>query len=288
MTVSVEKSRRRKLNITASDERIEAAARRMRKPLERWMRKAGRIMVENEIRRRKKLQKSAAQDRALEAELLKILVTFGLRSVDAAGKDMHDRLIARPDPEIGPTRWKVPPSAVQQITQQKKVRVTGIVKETRDRIRRQVREIMLQAQSERPRPSISEIARRIRTQIGELKGLKGEENKVAIAHRAELIARTESAQSENTGIVEGMAVAGVDGIEWLAHTDGRSGDRHHERMNGKKISLADSRGSDRSKWFLTPLGNRLRYPADPSGPIEDTARCRCTVVPVIRPRRRKK
>ena len=141
--------------------------------------------------------------------------------------------------------------------------------------------ILVQAATERPRPSINEISRRIRVDVGQFRGSKGQEDIESLGNRAELIARTEAAQSENTGITEGMHAAGIDEIEWLAHTDGRSGDRHHERMNGKRIPLADSRGNNSSKWFKTPKGNRLRYPGDPGAPIEDTARCRCTILPVV-------
>lgn len=276
------KARRRKLTITANDQRIEAATRRRKKALMGWLKKATRIMVASELRNRKRVQKvaKANPDSELEKELLRILVAFGLADADAAGKAMHGTLTGER------TGWKMSPQLVEQITRQKKVRITGIVRETRDRIRRQVKEIMLEAAKEYPKPSINEISRRIRREVERFEGLRGKQNLEALANRAELIARTEAVQSENTGIMEGMAVAGIEEIEWLAHTDGKSGDRHHERMNGKKISLADSRGSDKSKWFQMPSGAQLRYPGDPSGPIGETARCRCVPVPVRRAKRK--
>lgn len=301
MTTAIDlNKRRRKLNIEANDGQIEAATRRMKPSIERWIKKATERFATDEIRRlkargRKKkkkiskrsipLVKAAPSEFDLRRELERILVTFGIRDVDAAGEDMHDRLTARPDP----TRWQVTPALVRLITRQKEAKIQQLTGQTKLRVRSQVRKILLDAEGERPRPSISEISRRIRVQIVELPPLRGARapRLIARANRAELIARTESAQNENTGIVEGMAVAGIDEIEWLAHVDGRSGDRHHERMNGKRIPLADSQGSDRSKWFKLPSGARLRYPADPSGPIGEIARCRCTLLPVIRKGSRK-
>lgn len=264
---------RRNLNITANDERIDRMTREMANPLEAWLRSAAAIFAADEARkvrahraRRRKLSKAAAPGQAqLEKELLRILVTFGVRSVDNAGSAMAARLDGD---------WVVTPSLIQMITRQKQVKIQQLVGNTKRRVRDQVRKIMLDANRERPRPSIAEIARRIRVQVVELPPLAGavQPEMIARANRAAAIAETESTQNENTGIAEGMIAADVDEIEWLAHTDGKSGDRHHERMNGKRITIAAMRGSDRSKWFRMPSGARLRYPADPSGPISETAR----------------
>lgn len=93
--------------------------------------------------------------------------------------------------------------------------------------------------------------------------------------RAELIARTEMAQAENTGIVEGYKATGVLGLEWLAYDDGRTGDRRHNEMKGLAVEVGDR--------FYTPLGNWLRYPGDPMAPIGETANCRCSTRPIYDP-----
>lgn len=264
---------RRKLTITANDRRIDASARRRQKALERWLKKLAKFMA-GEAEARLHTTKTgrfsvakASGTAALEAELVRILTRFGLRDVDAAGSDMAARLDGD---------WLVEPELVRSITRSKQVLVQGIVRESRTAARSQIRKLLLDAQRERPRPSVSEVARRIRKTFLGAPGL--EPIPTFSAARAELIARTEAVQSENTGIAEGMAVAGVDEIEWLAHTDGRSGDRHHERMNGKRVPMGEK--------FTTPLGNQLRFPGDPLGPIKETANCRCTIIPVINRKRR--
>lgn len=85
--------------------------------------------------------------------------------------------------------------------------------------------------------------------------------------RAALIARTETAIAENAGIFAGYEASGVEEIEWLAMRDGRSGDRHHERMHGKRVKLGE--------YFTLPSGARMLYPGDSDGPIADLANCRC-------------
>ena len=99
MPVTLSK-RRRKLNIEANDARIKAAENRMAPSLERWIKKADALFVEEEIkriraRRRKKKKKVAkrqlvlakASQSELERELQKILMTFGVRDVDSAGQE---------------------------------------------------------------------------------------------------------------------------------------------------------------------------------------------------------
>jgi hypothetical protein len=273
MLIDLEKARRRKLNITANDERIEASARRRKKAIEKWLRRASAFWMNEELAAmRSNLRVSKAVGSGIEAEISRILFTFGLRDAEAAGADMAARL---------DSDWVVPPRLVDSIIREKRSKAKGLAGETRRRVQRTVRDIMRAARRERPQPSVNEISRRIRLELNSTASIAFD------AMRAERIARTEAAQDQNTGTVEGMRVAGVDEIEWLAHTDGRSGDRHHERMNGKRIPMSAVRGRDKSQWFQTPLGSQLRFPADPLGPIRDTVNCRCVVLPVIRRGNRK-
>jgi hypothetical protein len=145
-------------------------------------------------------------------------------------------------------------------------RASIIASETKTMVREAVGRIIRDATDEVPQPSNAEIARRIRSQFF---GSDPEGRAFVFSQeRANVIARTELAQAENTGIFQAYEVAGVEKIQWLAFTDGKSGDRHHERMNKKTIKVGET--------FRTPLGNDLRFPADPQAPIADTANCRCT------------
>jgi hypothetical protein len=145
-----------------------------------------------------------------------------------------------------------------------------ISKETRRMVKESIMRVLQDASKEKPLPSAGEMARRIRTQFH-----GRDETKRVYAwspERAALIARTELTQAENTGAYEGYkALDEVSDrkirVRWLAKRDGRSGDRHHERMHGKEVSVG--------KKFTTPLGNKMRYPGDPTAPIEELANCRC-------------
>jgi hypothetical protein len=254
--ISLLKARARKLTITANDERIEAATRRMRPSLEKWLRSLAEFFAAEAASKLKsgKLRLRKADSSAkLEADLVRILATFGLRDASAAGKDMATRL---------ESDWIVPPDLIERIIRQKKVRVKNIMAKSRQAVRAQLRKLLLDASKERPQPSIAEIQRRIRKTYF---GAPGQDPIPLFSReRATLIARSEAVQAENTGIYEGMQVASIDEKEWLAHTDGKSGKRHHERMNGKRVPMNEK--------FTMPSGKKLRYPGDPSGHISETAR----------------
>jgi hypothetical protein len=214
------------------------------------------------LRGKVKLQKAAGD--GVESEIARILTVFGVRDAGAAGKDMAARL---------GTDWQVRPSFVDKLIKDKQSKAKGLAGETRRRMQEIVRDVMREALQEDPVPSVNEIARRLRAELNSKGNIEFD------AMRAERIARTEMVQDQNSGIFEGMRVAEVDEVEWLAHTDGKSGARRHHEMNGKRVPMGEK--------FTMPSGAELRYPGDPSGPRSETINCRCTLLPVIRRGRRK-
>jgi hypothetical protein len=264
--------------LRANKARVDKHARQLQAAVQRWL--LGFAVKEareasKELRAgRVGLRKAAAYT---DEELLQILTAFGLRQIDSTGRQTAVALDGS---------WVIPPSLVTDTIRTKSVEVQRIVAETRESVRDSIRQLVLDAQTESPQPSVGELARRIRTQFhGDQAGKAGELRDVTepefgilptavqstdegvlyafSSERAALIARTESAQNENTGIVEGMAMAGIEEIEWLPSGNPNRGDRRHDKMRGKRVKIGE--------YFTTPLGNKLRYPGDPQGPIKETA-----------------
>jgi len=228
-------------------------------------------------------------DRRLAEDLLELLTRYGLRQIDETGRLTYSSL--------GGGRWVIPPSLVDGLLAEKTVLVQRIAAETRSSVRESLRRLMDTALHESPAPSVGEIARRIRTQFHgatggeargglvdvtepgilptETQGYGARSNLYAFSsERAALIARTEAQQYESTGIFAGMDEAGVEEIEWLSSNNPNHGDRRHDLMNGKTVRLGE--------YFVTPLGNRMRYPGDPEAPIKETANCGCSFAPARR------
>ena len=93
--------------------------------------------------------------------------------------------------------------------------------------------------------------------------------------RAQLIARTETSQSENTGIMEGYVAAGVTEIEWVHAGIARTTARiQHVLMDGKKTKVGVP--------FKLPDGTLMMHPGDPNAPVKHLANCRCSTIPTKR------
>lgn len=97
-----------------------------------------------------------------------------------------------------------------------------------------------------------------------------------LAHRAEVIARTEALRSVHEGAEEMYQQAIDQGILdedsitriWHPRPDARTRGPHRAMRNQKRpIGVP----------FRSGLGNALRFPADPSAPAEDSVQCRCIV-----------
>lgn len=215
--------------------------------------------------------------------LRRLLLLFGLRTGQESANRAAGETIVRgslfDDALSGkPTQIKV----FQEWIDGADVRAESIAAETRERIRDSVREIIAAGDARDPRATIDDITRRIATTVHATEPASGAEpaaRYVFSFQRAETIARTELAQVENTGRVAGYQATGIEEMEWLAYTDGKSGDRHHERMKGVRVKVGEK--------FTMPSGKTLRYPGDPLGDISETANCRCTVKPVRRKRETK-
>ncbi len=241
--------------------RAEARARGLQLALARELSALASAYAAEEVALlRGTVAKSRATDRGW-ARILELIRKFGARVMAGAMRFSPESLVQAAiegrEPQI---------KVIQEWVDGVEARVTDLAIETRRQVREAVQRIYAEAATEYPVPSTGTLARRIRTQITTTEG--DDRLFTFSSERAALIARTETVISENTGIVAGYEATGVEEIEWLSYRDGRSGDRHHERMHGERVKLGET--------FVLPSGARLRWPGDPSGPIGEIANCRCT------------
>ena len=257
-----------------------ARAKAFKAALEAWLHKYSRFQVKQETERIKGVFAKAQDESTFREQLLDIMRMYGMREMgDAANRAVGRQLIK---PELIREASAGKPTRVSWFWEydgQIEQRVTNIMEDTKKEVNRQVNTIVTEALTSDVRPSVGEVARRIRTQLYGVRTpsqelhAPGKGSITFSSARAELIARTELGQAQNSGAYEGYKRTGVKRIKWLAYNDGKSGDRQHNKMNGKIIEVGGV--------FITPLGNPLRYPGDPNAKIKETANCRCTVAPVV-------
>lgn len=288
--VDVEKARAN--TVAATQRRIDAAAKPYAAAIAAWLRRFALAELAHAKRDphgyvagHRHIAKADTPEELL-AQLERLMRMFGLRTAAGAANRTAGRVVVPGDlltggyDRVPNIRW------FWELQGQAVKRAHDLMESTRQAARESVRAVLRDAAREQVQPSAGEMARRISSAFlgpGEAareRRVHATEADRAFAfspERAALIARTESTINENTGIVAGYQALGVEEIEWLAYRDGRSGDRHHERMHGERVKLGEL--------FTLPSGARLRFPGDPSGPIGELANCRCTSRAVL-PKRR--
>ena len=206
-----------------------------------------------------------------QKRLLGILERHGLRQMKDAGAELADG-------------YEVPNRRVAAFMREKEILVVNLSEEIEAEFKKSMSRAIANWLTEKPTPSMGEIARRIRTNFfvkpekegrEGLKPIKGGVGLVRTVHgRAELIARTELATARNTGHLQGMEAAGIKYKEWVAVTrDRKSGKRKHHEMDGVRVPVGSN--------FVLPDGTPMSAPG--IGPIHQTANCRCTVVAAREP-----
>lgn len=246
---------------------IDARARPLANAINNWLIRFGRFEA---ARARRELREhgltKADKYQTLEDELLDLLLKYGLTQYTEAARDAsgNPRTIIRPEVRARILR-----------VLEMKVRLT--VRNTADDVRDSLSRLLTEAMEEVPQPSVAEIGRRIARQYH---GPADSRESLFSFERAYMIARTEIATADNAGMAQGYEDSGVERVRWLARSDGRSGERHHERMNSHKpIAVVDMMGNDDAKWFELPSGERTPYPAWDGLPVGERVNCRCGIIP---------
>jgi len=94
--------------------------------------------------------------------------------------------------------------------------------------------------------------------------------------RSEIIARTEMIRASNAAAFNLYAAWGVQEKEWFSTPDPRTRPTHQVGAAFGQDPLVVSIGE-----AFNIGGSPLMFPGDPGGPLEETAQCRCTVLPVM-------
>ena len=232
-----------------------------------------------ELRRTGKVRKSVPVQKATREEkrFARLMAFYGLRQITDTGREY-----------VG-SEWVIPNTYISDYLNEKTILLqqldSSIEKEFREAVGRALAEWM----KETPRPTIGQISERLRRWLTvsnqkdaptELKPLGNRFTIEGLGARARTIARTEINAARNYGRVEAGKLLGREFKVWLASNDGKSGNRHHEALNGQIVGM--------NEWFENPKTKaKLRYPGDPKarsklGVASEVINCRCSVRPITR------
>lgn len=261
-------------SIVALNRKTEARAKPLASSLEEWLQRYARAEL-RDVNRKLKSGGYAALTRSvkkrltrseidrLDEQLRALLMRYGLAQAEESGKATARGLRQR---------WSIQPSLLEDIARDKENHVKLVLSDTVELIRESIKAQVSMAMAESPRPSVTELGRRIREVWTGDKGLFS-------PIRAKTIARNEVAQSRALGQATAFTDIGIEVVGWLPFpNDGKSGKRRHWKMKGELITVKAMNGLDPSKWFELPSGERCPYPKWMGLAAGETVNCRCNLV----------
>jgi uncharacterized protein with gpF-like domain len=110
------------------------------------------------------------------------------------------------------------------------------------------------------RETIPQIVERVQAEIADMK-----------VGRARMIARTAATSAFGAGQNAAFSDAGAVAKEWLSQRDGKVRPTHVE-ADGQRVPIADT---------FTVGGTQMAHPGDVNASVDETVRCRCSMLPVI-------
>ena len=231
----------------------------------------GDIKQTGKVRNMRKAKRQTAEQKRLK----KLLAYYGIRQITDSGK------------EIAGSKWLIPNSYMSDYLSQKEILIQQLDSSIEKEFRKAVGDALSEWTKETPRPTIGQISQRLRTWLSVasqkeaptlLKPLGNRFTVEGLGARARMIARTEINGARNYGRVEAGKLVGREFLIWIASNDGKSGQRHHEALDGQVV--------ESGKYFKNPkTGARLKYPGDSGarskfGVAGEVINCRCSARPI--------
>lgn len=254
----------------ATTERAKALAR----ALESWLKKESRKNVNRIIREiRRDGPKSLMRVKKADGDewdyetLVRVVTLYGLRQINDSGA------------EFAKDAWVFKPAAKSAWLLEKQVQLQRIPPNLEKEMRSAVGKALGTWYTTDPGLTIQQISQRLRTWLTvpsaaetpyELKPLGKRFTSHGLGARARMIARTETNQARNRGRLEAGKIMGTQYWIWLAETDGLSGDRQHDALDGQVRATGEP--------FVNPAtGAVLEYPGDPGAEAGEVINCRCSI-----------
>jgi len=205
-----------------------------------------------------------------DEKLLKIIMLYGVRQIVDSGR------------EIAGSKWLLTPAMRDTYLFEKEILLQRIPKNLRKEMRHSVGRALGTWYADEPELSIGQVSHRLRNWLTvpsaaktpyALKPLGKRFTAFGLAARARMIARTEINQARNRGRVEAGKILGTQYWMWIAETDGLSGDREHDALDGQIRPTGQA--------FENPAtGETLEYPGDPGADASEIINCRCSIRPL--------
>lgn len=267
-----------------NEESLRARAQAFQRALKSVLDRLARHYAREAMRQAPIVAKAYIDERGdIGEDLERLLLQYGMRFVADSANDAAGEPIISSSQVIDALRNKdVRISYFQEWRAGAERRAREMLVSTQEAMRETVRDLIVHAQQEYPRPSAGEMARRIRNTL-----YSGEDAVATFSsERAALIARTELRQAQGTGYALGIEATSrpEDEVEWLAYPNGG---RSHDKIRNPRITVAAMLGDDDREWFQIPdtyvdgklrhKGAAMRYPGWSDGPIGHTANCRCSL-----------
>ena len=252
---------------------VTARAKSFSKAIERWLKKEARKRVRVMIRDIRQygaepmriVQK--ADDDWDEEQLLRIIELYGIRQLADSGM------------ELAADKWFLAPSVRDTYLLKKRVLIQRLSQTLEKEMQKAVGTALGTWYINEPNLTIGQISERLRkwltvssaeTTPYELKPLGKKFTSYGLGARARMIARTETNQARNRGRLEAGKILGTEYWIWIAETDGLSGDRQHEALDGQVRRTGDP--------FVNPAtGAVLEYPGDDGAEASEIINCRCSI-----------
>lgn len=128
------------------------------------------------------------------------------------------------------------------------------------------------------RPTTSSLARSISDSLMGVTGILG-------TSESRRIANTEIPSFKNFGKHAAYAKSGIKRLRWVSIIDSRTRPAQEKKPRANHIMM-DKRETDVGVAFdMAVSGAKMFYPGDPSGPPYEVINCRCTLIPIGKPKR---